>query len=415
MNRVLLVDNSKSLLMALSEMIRSRLGMEVVCSLSLADAMHAVKEEGPFLAGIFGTVLVDAEAEEIVRTAAQRVPTVIFTARLDAATQIMLWERGIVDYVAKESMESFEHVVSLLDRLERNPGVGVLVAHNDAAFRRRVAGLLARHNFAVHEAASPDEMLLAVQNVPDLRLILLDARLDGAATTKRLNQVRKIRSKEELAVIVLAKPEDRHSVARLIKFGASGSMSDDFSLEEFYSRVALNLENIETLNRLRESAIRDLLTGAYNRRHLLERGGEEFSQHQRGNQRLSLIMLDADHFKAVNDNYGHETGDEVLRRISDTVRKALRQSDLFARIGGEEFVVLAPGTDGRGAQELAERIREAIEDLRIPLNKGELRVTASLGVAEAASSDRSVEDLLRRADLALYEAKQQGRNRVRSA
>ena len=122
-------------------------------------------------------------------------------------------------------------------------------------------------------------------------------------------------------------------------------MSDDFSLEEFYSRVALNLENIETLSRLRESAIRDLLTGAYNRRHLLERGGEEFSQHQRGNQRLSLIMLDADHFKAVNDNYGHDAGDEVLRRISDTVRNTLRQSDLFARIGGEEFVVLAPGTD----------------------------------------------------------------------
>lgn len=409
---VLIADNSRSVLKILSGMLENRLGAKVVCSLSLNDALLAIQEEGPFLVGIFGTVLADATADTIVEQAVQHIPTVIFTSRVDAATQEAMWSRGIVDYVAKESMESFEHVTSLVRRLHHNPEVNILVAHKRQLLRQRVRGLLERQNYQVVEACDQNQVFQQLQEHDNIRLLLLDATLEHDATTRMLNKIRQAHSQEELAVMVFAGPEDGHNVARLIKFGAGGSISQEFTPEELYSRVSLNLDMLETLGRLRDMAIRDELTRAYNRRHLLQRAEEEFERANRHSTDLSVIMIDADHFKNVNDTYGHDVGDEVLRQLTRTAEKQLRRSDLLARFGGEEFVVLAPETDLDGAVDLAERIRRSIDALRIPVDEGELRFTVSLGVAQATASDQSVESTLKKADQALYQAKEQGRNRV---
>lgn len=413
MQKILIADNSRSVLKTLAQLIEQRLNMQVVGSLSLRDALNAVDEEGPFLAGIFGTVLVDAAGEEIVQQAVRHVPTVVFTSRLDAATQEAMWSRGIVDYVAKESMESFDHVVELLDRLQHNAEVGVLVAHRDSLVRHRLRDLLQRHNYDVREARNQEQVLESVRNQPDLRLLILQATLEQDATTQLLNRVRKLRPREELAVMVLSEPSDRYNLARLIKFGAGGSLAQHCTPEELYSRVALNLGLLATMRRLRDMAIRDELTGAFNRRHFMERGQQEFARWKRHNEPASLIMLDADHFKKVNDTHGHEAGDQVLRQLADTARAQLRTEDVFARLGGEEFVVLAPDTSIQGAMELAERIRAEVEARHVPVKGGRLAFTISLGVAQTLEQDTDLEATLRRADLALYEAKENGRNQVR--
>jgi diguanylate cyclase (GGDEF)-like protein/PAS domain S-box-containing protein len=163
---------------------------------------------------------------------------------------------------------------------------------------------------------------------------------------------------------------------------------------------------------LRDLATKDFLTGLYNRRAFEEMARQELTRWQRGRDPLSLLIIDADHFKRVNDTHGHGTGDDVLRAIARAVKDQTRELDVVARLGGEEFVVLLPSTDAIGGRAAAERIRLAVEGLRVPAPDGSMvRLTVSVGIAEAARDAASIELLLQRADEALYEAKRRGRNR----
>jgi diguanylate cyclase (GGDEF)-like protein len=178
-------------------------------------------------------------------------------------------------------------------------------------------------------------------------------------------------------------------------------------------------DEIEALYQMRlaEGALQDPLTGLYNRRHLDERLASELAGAQRHTRPLSLLMIDIDHFKQVNDDRGHLAGDEALKMVAFVLRGAVRKEDVLARYGGEEFVVIARETPLDGARALAERIRRAVEKSRFAWQGAELGVTVSIGVTVAASlaeyvPGRTERELVESADRALYLAKQQGRNRV---
>ena len=163
-------------------------------------------------------------------------------------------------------------------------------------------------------------------------------------------------------------------------------------------------------DRIEQLAIRDELTGAYNRRFMLECLARERSRMERLGAPFSICLLDIDHFKAINDTLGHAAGDTVLRQLPKLAAASLRSVDLFGRFGGEEFLLILPGTGLAGAQAVAERLRAALEAARLE-GLDSRRVTATLGVAEAAPRE-AVAELLARADRALYEGKARGRNRV---
>lgn len=166
--------------------------------------------------------------------------------------------------------------------------------------------------------------------------------------------------------------------------------------------------------RLYESAVRDPLTGAFNKRYLTERMDQEFAAAERRTRPLSLVVIDLDHFKAVNDTYGHDVGDQVLRAVSEAIQGGLRREEVFARYGGEEFVVLMRETSLADAMRGAERIRGLIEARPIVLEDGQsITVTASMGVASTDGAwHNSAMRLFIRADRNLYKAKQAGRNTV---
>jgi len=173
--------------------------------------------------------------------------------------------------------------------------------------------------------------------------------------------------------------------------------------------AAAQAVRIGALSRL---AITDEHTGAYNRRYLGPRLTEEIGRSQRSGEPLSVLLLDLDHFKRVNDQYGHATGDEALRQVSAQIRSCVRSVDVLIRRGGEEFVVILPGTAAEAAFEVAERIRTTV--MREPLEVAPrmwLVQTLSVGVATWDGSE-GAEELDRRADLAMYSAKREGRNRV---
>lgn len=163
--------------------------------------------------------------------------------------------------------------------------------------------------------------------------------------------------------------------------------------------------------RLRQLATTDELTNVSNRRHFLEMSEPEFRRARRHERPLSVIMLDADHFKIINDSYGHHVGDQVLRELSCECQRLLRENDVIGRIGGEEFAITLPETDSPAARRVAERIRESLADIEIPLDLGSLRFTVSMGIACLDQGDVDFSSLLKRADQALYDSKAGGRNR----
>jgi diguanylate cyclase (GGDEF)-like protein len=165
-------------------------------------------------------------------------------------------------------------------------------------------------------------------------------------------------------------------------------------------------------DRVTRDAMVDGLTGLYNRRAFMGRLAEAVAAASRHGTDLSLLMLDADHFKRVNDQYGHQAGDRVLQFIAETVRRNLRESDSAGRYGGEEFAVVLPHTPVAGAQIVAERIRAFCAASGIPVPGGSVTVTVSVGAAALRTGCRRSEDLIAAADAAMYEAKRAGRNRV---
>ncbi len=171
-------------------------------------------------------------------------------------------------------------------------------------------------------------------------------------------------------------------------------------------------ELIETNARLETLATTDALTGLFNRGYFMRRAVKTFAQSNRHQSNMSVVMLDVDHFKHINDTWGHDFGDTVLQRIANTCKQALREADIAARYGGEEFVLMLPDTPASDAEITAERIRRAIADLQLTCNGEIIPVSASLGVAERMPEDVDIRALLIRADTALYIAKKSGRNRV---
>ncbi|GAB4435640.1 MAG: diguanylate cyclase [Chloroflexi bacterium OHK40] len=183
---------------------------------------------------------------------------------------------------------------------------------------------------------------------------------------------------------------------------------------EIEARRQAEAANMRLLEELRQMACTDALTGLYNRRHFFELAGRELERARRTGSPLGLLMVDLDHFKAVNDNHGHQVGDQVLQAVAQLFAANLRSADVAARYGGEELVVLLPDTGPAQAQQAAERLREAVG--RSPLGGGAnpIAITVSIGVAalQGAELRESLELLLARADEALYAAKRAGRNRV---
>lgn len=176
-----------------------------------------------------------------------------------------------------------------------------------------------------------------------------------------------------------------------------------------YCNITDLIRNAELLERL---ATVDSMTGLYNRRHFLVLSEAEWSRFQRYQRPLSMLMLDIDHFKSVNDRYGHAVGDEAIISVASACQRGKRNSDIAGRLGGEEFAILLPETDTEQARVVAERIRESIAAQFLSVHKVRFNVTISAGIASASLSMSGIDALMRAADEALYQAKEAGRNRV---
>ncbi len=194
---------------------------------------------------------------------------------------------------------------------------------------------------------------------------------------------------------------------------SNGIITHFVSINEDITVRKENEEKIQRLNAgLEQLAMTDYLTNLYNRRYFMQRGAEEFKRARRNNQPLALLMMDIDHFKNVNDTYGHDAGDMALQQVAATLKSSLREIDILGRIGGEEFAVLLPNISLHEAAVLAERVRKAVAGTSVEIPGGSLTITISIGVAVLTNETSGIDNILKNADVAMYQAKSCGGNCV---
>ncbi len=287
--------------------------------------------------------------------------------------------------------------------------------------------VLLRDGYDVVTASSGREAIVKARTqAPDL--VLLDMILPDMDGLEVLRLVKARPDERFLPVIILSVKSDVDSKVAGLRIGADDFIAKPFADQEILARcqAMLRIKNLQdqlrfTRRSLEEQSVTDALTGLKNRRFFDERLPEEFRRAQRYSDPVSLMMIDLDHFKLVNDQHGHQMGDVVLRDASQVIKASVRDPDICARYGGEEFAVILPKTHLAGALTVAERVwrglKEKVYRQEVPAvgqtRVAEVRVTASLGLAFFPSKDiTSAELLVKFADEALYQAKHSGRNNI---
>lgn len=293
----------------------------------------------------------------------------------------------------------------------------ILVAEDDRDAAVLMQLVLKKAGHQVRLVGSGRAVLDAcAEESPDL--LLLDVampELDGYEVARRLKE--RAETRDVPLVFVTGSSETRSKVAGLT-VGANDYITKPFHRDELLARVAVALrikqqtDDLKAANaQLAALSLLDSLTNLYNRRHLDQRLEEEVARANRYGGPLTCLMLDIDRFKSVNDRYGHQEGDAVLRMVANVLRQATRISDVVGRYGGEEFTILAPETDLAAGAVLAERIRSSVAAQEVLLDGEKVRVTISIGLAQHVRRDTGA-DLIAAADGALYAAKAAGRDRV---
>jgi diguanylate cyclase len=236
----------------------------------------------------------------------------------------------------------------------------------------------------------------------------MDEIKESFSISKTIEEVRSLVYSKLQGIKSALEEKRKQDVARLEQ--SNRKMSE---LQQHLQSMKTEINQIqERTKSLEEEVLLDSLTNTHNRRAYEMRIDEELQRFKRYNQIFSLILLDVDHFKRVNDDYGHRAGDKCLREIINRIRPSLRKADFLARYGGEEFVVILPGTSSENAGIAAEKLRQIIERTTFLFQGHKISVTISSGVTQANLSDEDPQTVFTRVDAAMYEAKREGRNRV---
>ncbi len=270
-----------------------------------------------------------------------------------------------------------------------------------------------------HEAADGVEGLTILNSTP-VDMILCDLMMPNMDGFEFLAKVKGRKELKDIPVIILSGQEESTLKIKGLGFGARDYVTKPFDAGELTARIMVHLnikaiqdEMRKTNELLKELSITDHLTHLYNRRYLMDALGLEFQRTLRNKGELCMVFMDIDHFKTVNDTYGHQNGDLVLAALAEVVQVELRRYDIAARYGGEEFALILPETSLPDGAAIAERLRQSVQKMSFPPPMASLTVTISQGIAALPSPHiDSIDALIRTADDALYRAKQNGRNRI---
>jgi two-component system cell cycle response regulator len=449
--RVLVVDDVP----ANVKLLEARLSAEyfdVTTATCGAEAL-AVCAKGECDIVLLDVMMPDMDGFEVCRRiksnpATQHIPIVMVTALDQPSDRVAGLEAGADDFLTKPvsdvaliaRVRSLTRLKMMTDELRmravtsREIGIEspehqtvaeagrngrlLLVDDRRSSYERIAAMLAGEHRVDVEP--DPNAALFRAAE-GNYELIVVSLGLEGFDGLRLCSQIRSLERTRNTPVLAIAEADDNARLARGLEIGINDYLIRPVDKNELLARVRTQIRKKRYAERLRdnvqlsiEAAITDALTGLHNRRYIESHLATLVPQASARGKALSVLVLDIDFFKSINDTHGHDAGDDVLREFAVRVRKSIRGIDLAGRFGGEEFVVVMPDTDRGVAATVAERLRRKIAGEPFAIAKGSktIPVTISIGLASREGSGDTPPDLLKRADQALYRAKREGRNRV---
>jgi diguanylate cyclase (GGDEF)-like protein len=411
-NRVLVVENSRALASAVAAGLTSIEGIGSDVATTLADARRILDASpGDFFVAVTCLNLPDSPDGEIVdELQARGLRVIVLTAFLDDKRRQRMFERGVADYVLKETLAGIEYVSRAVARMYANRDSCVLVVDDTQTFRDYAGGLLRQHGYRVLDAVDGLDAMDQLAANPDIRLIVTDYEMPRMDGLQMVQEIRRQRSGDDLAIIAVSDSSRSGILARFLKSGCNDFLRKPFSVEEFYCHVDQNIDMLRAIADARRLANRDFLTGLYNRRYFFDHAARMHARARAGEIMLCAAMLDIDHFKRINDTFGHHGGDQALVAVARCLEQQTAASGLIARLGGEEFAYVSIIEDRDQVADCLDDIRRAVASIPLVLDGTPVKITTSIGASCIAGD--SIDAMLAMADSAVYEAKQQGRDRV---
>jgi two-component system cell cycle response regulator len=378
------------------------------------------------------------------------IPVVMVTALSDVADRLRGLESGADEFLTKpvndtalfarvrslvrlkrmmEELRLREEVCRRFGNAEGEAGLaedagraGILLLEENDAAAARIIDTLAPVAASIRRAQTCTEAQTLLDG--SIELVIASLTLPDGDPLRLVSQWRASEATRQLPILLLAEERALPRLAKGLDLGANDYLVRPVDRNELLARARTQIRRKRLQDRLGENyrrslslALTDDLTGLYNRRYVFAHLSELIARHAEGGNNTAVMIFDIDHFKRVNDRYGHPAGDDVLRELAVRAQRNVRSVDLVGRLGGEEFVVVMPETNLSGAAVVADRLRLAVcdEAFNLPANGELIPVTISIGVAITAPGEDTLEGLLKRADEALYAAKNGGRNRVVTA
>jgi two-component system cell cycle response regulator len=448
--RVLVVDD----ILANVRLLEAKLAaeyFEVVTAMNGLDALDAVQRSKPDII-LLDVMMPGIDGIEVCKRlkanpATQHIPVIMVTALDQPEDRLRGLRAGADDFLTKpvSDISLFCRVKSLVrlkmltdelrvraessgtigllvrpDNTDINAGGNILLVDGRESSQERIqAALLENHRVTL--AVDPAKAVEQASEKPaNFELIIISLGNEGYDGLRLVSQFRSQEKTRQTPILVVVDPSEQQSLLRALDMGVNDYLMRPVDRQELLARVNTQVRRWRYTEQLRSSvkasiemAITDPLTGLYNRRYLETHLSHLMEHYVNRGKVLSVLAIDADYFKAINDSHGHDGGDKVLQELANRIKQSTRTVDMCCRTGGEEFVLVLPGTDLPAAMAIAERLRKLVAGKPISIGTGkEIRVTVSIGVASLEGIEDRPAAILKRADEALYSAKREGRNRV---
>jgi len=414
-NKILIVEDNKALARLIAKKMEDKVEMEIDVAYTMVEAQAFLSDPKEYFIALLDLNLPDAPNGEIVDYVISKgLPSIVLTGSMDDATRESFIHKDIVDYVYKGNMDDINYIFKIINRLSKNRQYKVMVAEDSAPFRNNLKKILTSLQFQVFTAAHGEEAMGYFADNPDMKLVVCDYRMPVKDGLEVLKEIRAAGDKNQIGVLMMTSPSENVNGAIFLKNGANDFIAKPFVKEELICRVNNLIEAMENINQIADFANKDFLTGVYNRRYFYDDMNEYVAYAEERAEPYAVAMLDIDHFKQINDTYGHDGGDRALKTLAKKLIDETKKGDLVARFGGEEFCIVLKNISNEEAVKFFVNLRASIANCKVRLKKEQIKFTVSIGVA-FSRSDYRLDELLELADEALYRAKENGRNRVEIA
>ena len=411
-DRILIVEDNKTLANLLAKKLHTSLKIQVDIAYTLLEAKLFIKRYTYFLA-LLDINLPDAPNGEIVDYVLSKdVPVIVLSANINKDFRQKMLKKNIIDYVNKGGMNDINYIIHTIARVGKNRNHKILVVDDSVVFRKQMFSMLHNLFFEVITVAHGEEALSMLEIHPDISLVLTDYNMPVMNGLELTYEIRKQHDKNKLCILAISSNQDEEINALFLKQGANDYIKKPFSKEEFSCRINNAIEALENIQEVTNHANRDFLTGLYNRRYFFETMQEYKEDARENGEQFAIAMIDIDLFKNINDTYGHDVGDKAIILLSEILRTSTNHRDLVSRFGGEEFCMVLKNINRYSVADILEKIRKKVQEHTFFVDKTKnIKFTISIGATIHHESDE-LEDTISQADMMLYQAKNNGRNQV---